>query len=50
MQIVVAFEEAGAGGDDEGLEEGGGAGSGGKAETGCADVGEETFEQTYLRS
>lgn len=48
MQVVVAFEEAGAGGSDEGLEERGRAGSGRYAEMGCADVSDEAFEVTDL--
>lgn len=43
MQVVVAFEEPGAGGGYEGLEERRGAGSGGQAEAGCAALGEEAF-------
>ncbi len=48
MQVVVAFEEAGAGGGDEGLEERGGAGGRRDAEARGAEVGEEAFEQTEL--
>ncbi len=48
VQVVVAFEEAGAGGGDEGLKERGGAGGSRHAEAGCAEVGEEAFEQTDL--
>ena len=49
MHVVVAFQRAGAGGGDEGLEEGGGAGVCRDAETGCAEVGEEAFEEANLR-
>lgn len=48
MQVVVALEEAGAGGRDEGLEEGGWARGGREAEEGGADVSDEAFEQTDL--
>ena len=48
MQVVIAFQEARAGGCDEGLEEDGWAGSGCEAETRCAEVGEEAFEETDL--
>lgn len=48
MQVVVALEEAGAGGGDEGLEERGWAGRGCEAETGGADVSDEAFEETDL--
>lgn len=48
MQVVVALEEAGAGGCDEGLEEGGWAGVGREAEKGGADVSDEAFEETDL--
>ncbi len=43
MQVVVAFKEPGAGGGYEGLKERRGAGSGGYAEAGCTEVGEEAF-------
>ncbi len=48
VQVVVAFEEAGAGGGDEGLEERRGAGGGCQAEARGAEVGEEAFEQADL--
>ena len=50
MQVVVALEEAGAGGGYEGLEERRWARSGCQTETGCAEVGEEAFEETDLGS
>lgn len=50
MQVVVALEETGAGGDYEGLEERRWARSGCQTEARCAEVGEETFEETDLRS
>ena len=43
MQVVVAFQEAGAGGCDEGLEEGGWARGGCEAEAGGTEVGEKAF-------
>ena len=48
MQVVVAFEEAGAGCCDEGLEEGGWARGGREAEAGGTEVDEEAFEETDL--
>jgi len=48
MKVVVAFEEAGAGGCDHGLEEGGGPLLGGKADAGGANMGEEAFEEADL--
>lgn len=45
VEVVVAFEEAGAGGGDEGLEEGGWAWVGGEAEAGGREVGEEAFDE-----
>lgn len=48
VEVVVAFEEGGAGGGDEGAEEGGGAEVGGEADAGGAEVGEEAGEEADL--
>jgi len=50
VEVVVAFEEAGAGGGDHGLEESGGANIGGEADARGAEMGKETFEQTELEN
>lgn len=50
MQVVITFEEPGARGGYERLEECGGAGIGGQTEARCAQVGEEAFEETNLGS
>ena len=48
MQVVITFEEPGARGGYERLEECGGAGIGGQTEARCAQVGKEAFQETNL--
>ena len=48
MEVVVAFEEAGAGGRDHRLKESGGADLGGETNAGGAYAVEEAFEEAHL--
>ena len=50
MQVVVAFEESGAGGGDEGLEQSRRARDSRQAEAGRAKVGKKALQKPDLRA